>query len=75
MPLLSPGDMFPAIPIITVQRAVRWAGLPRRQPVAVLDGIFDNPTNLPIAGHTTDTAGQTPALRGVRCAAASAVTE
>ena len=30
-----------------------------REAVAVLDDIFGNPTDLPIAEHTTDTAGQT----------------
>ena len=30
-----------------------------REAVAVLDEIFGNPTDLPIAEHTTDTAGQT----------------
>ncbi len=30
-----------------------------REAVAVLDDIFGNPTDLPIAVHTTDTAGQT----------------
>ena len=36
-----------------------------REAVAVLDEIFGNPTDLPIAEHTTDTAGQTLATFGI----------
>ena len=36
-----------------------------REAVAVLDEIFGNPTDLPIAEHTVDTAGQTLATFGI----------
>ena len=36
-----------------------------REAVATLDAIFGNPTDLPIAEHTVDTAGQTLATFGI----------
>jgi TnpA family transposase len=44
----------------------RLSGWPTwREAVAVLDEIFGNPADLPIAEHTTDTAGQTLATFGI----------